>query len=75
MNEISQITKHTAVGTKQASEAVAHLADLADDLRASVSTFKMPGALPTQLPGNGSAPRAARLKDTARSRQPALSGS
>jgi methyl-accepting chemotaxis protein len=42
MNEISQITQQTAAGTKQAAESVSQLATLADELRASVSTFRLP---------------------------------
>ncbi|OAI54587.1 hypothetical protein AYO44_03330 [Planctomycetaceae bacterium SCGC AG-212-F19] len=80
MNEISQITKRTATGTKQAAESVTHLADLADDLRSSVSTFRLPAATATQRPnGAGPAPsdRLPRppAKDTGRTRKPALSGS
>lgn len=43
MNEISQITQLTASGNKQAALAVSGLASLADELRSSVSTFRMPG--------------------------------
>lgn len=42
MGNISQITRQTAVGTKQTAESVNSLAKLADDLRGSVSTFKLP---------------------------------
>jgi methyl-accepting chemotaxis protein len=42
MSEISQITQQTAAGTKQAAESVSQLATLADELRASVSTFRLP---------------------------------
>lgn len=43
MNEISQITKQTSSGNKQAALAVSNLAVLADELRSSVSTFRLPG--------------------------------
>jgi methyl-accepting chemotaxis protein len=43
MAEISVITQHTAAGTRQASESVSRLAALADELRESVSTFRVPG--------------------------------
>src|SRR5262249_32577184 len=43
MGEISQITQLTANGTKQTAESVTGLAALADDLRASLSTFRLPG--------------------------------
>jgi twitching motility protein PilJ len=43
MQEISVITQHTAAGTRQASESVSRLAALADELRESVSTFRVPG--------------------------------
>jgi twitching motility protein PilJ len=42
MVEISQITQHTAAGTRHAAGSVSQLADLADALRASVSTFRLP---------------------------------
>lgn len=42
MNEISGVTKQTAEGTKQAASAVGGLASLADELRSSVSAFKLP---------------------------------
>ncbi len=42
MNEISGVTKQTAAGTKQAALAVGGLAGLADELRSSVSAFKLP---------------------------------
>jgi twitching motility protein PilJ len=44
MNEISSITQTTASGTKQAAVSVNHLAALADELRASVSAFRLPTA-------------------------------
>jgi len=43
MSEISQITQQTAAGTKQAAVSVNHLATLADELRSSVSQFRLPG--------------------------------
>ena len=43
MGEISQITQQTAAGTKQAAVSVNGLASLADELRSSVSTFRLPG--------------------------------
>jgi twitching motility protein PilJ len=43
MGAISQITHQTARGTKQTAESVTGLAALADDLRASLSTFRLPG--------------------------------
>ena len=42
MGNISQITRQTAVGTKQTAASVNSLAKLADDLRGSVSAFKLP---------------------------------
>jgi methyl-accepting chemotaxis protein len=49
MGEIAEVTQHTAAGTKQASVSISSLAVLADELRDSVSTFKMPD-------GNGRGP-------------------
>lgn len=42
MGNISQITQQTAVGTKKTAESVNSLAKLADELRGSVSAFKLP---------------------------------
>jgi methyl-accepting chemotaxis protein len=46
MAEISGITQDTAAGTKQAAEAVQGLAGLAEGLRESVATFRLPGGEP-----------------------------
>jgi methyl-accepting chemotaxis protein len=43
MNEISEVTQQTAAGTKQAAVSVNQLAILADDLRGSLSRFKLSG--------------------------------
>jgi methyl-accepting chemotaxis protein len=53
MNEISHITQQTAAGTKQAAVSVNDLASLADDLRDSVSMFRLPGHIGMGL-ANGS---------------------
>ncbi len=42
MNEIAEVTQQTAAGTKQAAVSINNLATLADELRSSVSTFKLP---------------------------------
>jgi twitching motility protein PilJ len=42
MSEIAAVTQRTAAGTKQATGSINHLAVLADELRHSVSTFKLP---------------------------------
>ncbi|MGB1253711.1 MAG: chemotaxis protein, partial [Candidatus Promineifilaceae bacterium] len=42
MNDISLVTQQTAAGTRQASVSIQNLTRLADRLRASVSTFKIP---------------------------------
>jgi methyl-accepting chemotaxis protein len=44
MTDISQVTQQTAAGTKQAAISINNLAVLAEDLRSSVSTFKLPSA-------------------------------
>ncbi len=41
MNNISDITQQTASGTKQAASSMKELSNLAEDLRSSVSTFKI----------------------------------
>ena len=43
MDEISEVTQQTAVGTKQAAVSISSLTMLADELRASVSAFRLPG--------------------------------
>lgn len=42
MGDISEITQQTAAGTKQAAVSIRNLSELADNLRVSVSTFKLP---------------------------------
>jgi methyl-accepting chemotaxis protein len=42
MDEIADVTQQTAAGTKQAAVSISTLAILADELRASLSTFKLP---------------------------------
>ncbi len=42
MGEISEVTRQTNIGTQEASMSVSYLAELADQLRASVSTFRLP---------------------------------
>jgi methyl-accepting chemotaxis protein len=42
MGEIADVTQQTAAGTKQTAVLISRLAGLADGLRASVSTFKLP---------------------------------
>src|SRR5947207_11311709 len=42
MGQISEITRQTNTGTQAASMSVSYLAELADQLRASVSTFQLP---------------------------------
>ncbi len=42
MGQISEITRQTNTGTQEASMSVSYLAELADQLRTSVSTFRLP---------------------------------
>ncbi len=42
MGQISDITRQTNSGTQEAAASVTYLADLAEQLRASVSTFRLP---------------------------------
>jgi methyl-accepting chemotaxis protein len=42
MSEIAEVTQQTASGTKQAAVSISSLASLADELRESVSAFKLP---------------------------------
>ena len=53
MDEIANVTQQTAAGTRQAAVSISSMAQLADELRASVSTFKLPGGNghePVQIP-------------------------
>src|SRR5258708_3782433 len=58
MGQISEITSQTNAGTQEAAMSVSYLAELADQLRASVSTFRLPeranemmDALPNNMAG------------------------
>lgn len=42
MGQISEITRQTNTGTQEAAMSVSYLAELADQLRASVATFRLP---------------------------------
>src|ERR1700686_3223530 len=42
MGEISETTRQTNIGTQEASMSVSYLAELSDQLRAWVSTFRLP---------------------------------
>ena len=43
MAQISAITKHTAENIKQSNASMQGLATVADELRSSVASFKLPG--------------------------------
>ena len=45
MTEISEITSRTNAGTQEAAMSVSYLSELSDQLRASVSTFRLPERL------------------------------
>jgi twitching motility protein PilJ len=58
MGQISEITGQTNAGTQEAAMSVSYLAELADQLRSSVSTFRLPertnemmDALPNNIAG------------------------
>ncbi|MCB9431285.1 MAG: methyl-accepting chemotaxis protein [Ardenticatenaceae bacterium] len=53
MNEIATVTQQTAVGTKDVAVAITRLAMLADQLRSSVSTFKLPRSAAPRIIPNG----------------------
>ncbi|MEO8953226.1 MAG: methyl-accepting chemotaxis protein [Ktedonobacteraceae bacterium] len=42
MGQISDITRQTNIGTQEAASSVSYLAELSDQLRSSVSTFRLP---------------------------------
>lgn len=52
MGDINTITQQTAAGTKQTAESVDSLARLADELRESVSRFRLPAAYASATPGD-----------------------
>src|SRR5205807_146195 len=45
MGQISEITRQTNTGTQEAAVSVSYLSELADQLRASVATFRLPDRL------------------------------
>jgi twitching motility protein PilJ len=51
MSEIAGVTQQTAAGTKQAAVSINNLSSLADELRSSVSTFKLPATAHRQRRG------------------------
>ena len=53
MTDISQITRQTATGTKQAAHSVDSLAKLAEELRNSVSTFRLPASWKGKIQDSG----------------------
>ncbi len=53
MTDISQITRQTATGTKQAAHSVDSLAKLAEELRNSVSTFRLPDSWKGRIQDSG----------------------
>jgi twitching motility protein PilJ len=65
MGEISSATTSTSAGTQQAAASVAALAALADDLRASVATFRL---------GTESGSKRATSSNTQRAPRPAYAG-
>lgn len=61
MSEISEITEQTAAGAGQGATEVSRLAKLADDLRESVSAFRLPNADEPAAPMAPSRPAAQRI--------------
>ena len=59
MGQISEITRQTNTGTQEAAVSVSYLSELADQLRASVATFRLPDRLNETVdvfPGMGGIP-------------------
>jgi len=59
MTEISEITSRTNSGTQEAAMSVSYLSELSDQLRASVSTFRLPERVSESVevfPGMGNVP-------------------
>ncbi len=75
MGRISEITRQTDAGTQEAAVSVSYLAELAEQLRASVSTFRLPDrsnemggsfsnvTAVTELEGAGFAPSGGQMLD------------
>src|SRR5579885_1985829 len=75
MGQISEITRQTNAGTQEAAVSVSYLAELAEQLRASVSTFRLPDrsnemggsfsnvTAVTELEGAGFAPSGGQMLD------------
>jgi hypothetical protein len=57
MSDICDVTQQTAAGTRQAAVSVSNLAMLADRLRASVCTFKVPNDVKLGRPSTESGSR------------------
>jgi hypothetical protein len=58
MSQIAEIARQTNAATQDASQSVSYLADLAEQLRASVATFRLPEQIAEQagLPQQAQAP-------------------
>src|SRR5258707_1355322 len=56
MSEISEITNRTNAGTQEAAMSVSYLSELSDQLRASVSTFRLPERVSEVSDGFGGVP-------------------
>ncbi|MGL4462842.1 MAG: methyl-accepting chemotaxis protein, partial [Planctomycetia bacterium] len=53
MNQIADVTKKTVSGMRNTSASVTELAQMADELRSSVSTFRLPGSVNDPTPMRG----------------------
>lgn len=50
MKVIEEITTQTSQGTRETANSIGNLAGLAGELRRSVTGFKLPGEVETQVP-------------------------
>jgi methyl-accepting chemotaxis protein len=75
MTRISEITRQTDAGTQEAAVSVSYLAELSEQLRASVSTFHLPERTNDLLGSFPNSPAVAELPDARNSQNfaPALS--
>ncbi len=64
MSRISEITRQTDAGTQEAAVSVSYLAELSEQLRASVSTFHLPERANDGLGSFSSATSVAEMPDT-----------
>src|SRR5438876_5376349 len=64
MGRISEITRQSDAGTQEAAVSVSYLAELSEQLRASVSTFRLPERSNEMIGSFGNAPAIPELAES-----------